>query len=148
MYYTQRIDKRQYVFSYDYYFFVLSYNTELIENSVNKCYDIYITIERKVICMKEYNNIEKVSTLDNGTITVMMKNGREAIVEIVKFNEKFQAAIYRLFTPELGGTIKKESTLAKLGKHDIYKECAKEALGWIDDNSLEFIKPQELKEFK
>lgn len=98
--------------------------------------------------MKEYKNIEKVNTLDNGSMNVMMKNGREAIIEIVKLNEKFQAAIYSLFTPELGKPIKKESAFAKLGKHDVYKECAKEALGWIDDNSLDFPEPQELKEFK
>lgn len=98
--------------------------------------------------MKEYNNIEKINTLDDGTMNVLMKNGREAIVEIVRLNEKFQAAIYRLFTPELEEIPRKESTFAKLGKHELYKECAKEALGWIDQNPLEFPKLEEIKEIK
>lgn len=95
--------------------------------------------------MKEYKNIEKVNTLDDGTMSVLMKNGKEAVIEVVKFNEKFQAAIYSLFTPELGDKGKKECTLAKLERHDVYKECAKEALGWIDENPLEFAPPEEIK---
>ncbi len=98
--------------------------------------------------MKEYNNIEKVNTLDDGTMNVLMKNGREAIVEIVKLNEKFQAAIYSFFTPEFGETARKESTLAKLNKHDAYKECAKEALGWIDENPIQFMEQEEIKDIK
>ncbi|QHI71510.1 hypothetical protein [Aminipila terrae] len=98
--------------------------------------------------MKEYKNIEKFDTLDDGTVNVLMKNGKEAVIEIVKLNEKFQAAIYRIFAPELGKNTKKEGTLAKLGKHDLYKECAREALGWIDQNPLEFTEPQELKTLK
>ncbi len=120
----------------------------MVENSVKLCYNNYITRERKVICMKDYINIEKVNTLDDGTMNVLMKNGKEAIVEIVRLNEKFQAAIYKLFTPELGEIPKKESTFAKLGKHEIYKECAKEALGWIDQNPLEFTEPEELRKIK
>ncbi|MBE6033632.1 hypothetical protein [Aminipila sp.] len=95
--------------------------------------------------MKEYKNIEKVNTLDDGTMNVLMKNGREAFVEIVKLNEKFQAAVYRLFTPELGTNVIKENTLAKLGRYDLYKECAREALGWIDENPLAFVEQQEVK---
>ncbi|QAT42408.1 hypothetical protein [Aminipila luticellarii] len=98
--------------------------------------------------MKEYKNIEKIDSLDDGTMSVLMKNGREAVIEIVKLNEKFEAAIYRIFSPELGKGKKKESTFAKLEKHELYKECAKEALGWIDENPLEFTEPQEIKEFK
>lgn len=98
--------------------------------------------------MKEYKNIERVNRLDDGTMNILMKNGREAIIEIVKFNEKFQAAVYSLFTPELGKPQKRQDTLAKLGKHDAYKECAKEALGWVDENPLEFVEPPVIKEFK
>lgn len=98
--------------------------------------------------MRDYNNIEKINTIENGNINVFMKNGREIIVEILKLNEKFQAAIYSLFTPELEGEKKKETTFTKLGKHDLYKECAKEALGWIDKNYAELIESEEVKELK
>lgn len=93
-----------------------------------------------------YKNIEKIEKLDDGSMSVLMKNGKEAIIEIIKFNEKFQAAIYSLFTPEPeGGEKKKKSAFSELGKHDAYAECAKEALGWIDENPLELEKPQEVE---
>ncbi|MFV0518586.1 MAG: hypothetical protein ACK5MV_14435 [Aminipila sp.] len=95
--------------------------------------------------MKEYNNIEKIETLDDGSMSVLMKNGKKAVIEIIRLNEKFQAAIYRLFTPDFDTETQKESTFAKLEKHDAFKECAKEAIGWIDDNPLEFEEPEEVK---
>lgn len=91
----------------------------------------------------EYKNIQSVETLENGLLTVNMKNGRQAIVEIIKLNEKFQAAVYSLFTPELCKS--KKTLLKKLEKYDAYKECAKDALGWIDDNEFEEVVREEIK---
>ncbi|QIB68919.1 hypothetical protein Ami103574_06100 [Aminipila butyrica] len=98
--------------------------------------------------MKDYKNIEKIDTLDDGTMNVLMKNGKGAVVEIIRLNEKFQAAIYKLFAPDFEQVAQREGSLARLGHHDGYKECAKEALGWIDENPLEFIEPQEIKPIK
>lgn len=98
--------------------------------------------------MKEYKNIEKVNTLDDGTLNVFMKNGKKAIVEIIRLNEKFQASVYSLFAPDFDENGEKDSLLKKLEKHGAYKECARDALGWIDENPLEFIELEEIKEFK
>lgn len=94
--------------------------------------------------MGSYQNIDKIDVLDDGSMTVALKNGREAIIEIIKLNDKFKAAIYRWFGPNYVEK-KPKSILIELGKHDAYQECAKEALGWVDENPIEFI-PIEEKE--
>ena len=68
--------------------------------------------------MKTYKNIEKIDTLDDGTMNVLMKNGKQAVVEIVRLNEKFQAAIYKIFSPDFESNSEKEGILAKLGRHE------------------------------
>lgn len=99
--------------------------------------------------MKEYKNIEKVATLDDGTLNVFLKDGKAAIVEIIRLNEKFQAAIYHMFTPILTEQepIKKKKLLMELEKYEGYKACAKDALGWIDENPEMLFIEEEKKIF-
>lgn len=87
--------------------------------------------------MTQYKNIEKVETLDDGTLNVFLKNGKAAIVEILRLNEKFQAAIYHMLLPSPTAMHepKKKNLLIELEKHEGYKACAKDALGWIDNNT-------------
>lgn len=91
----------------------------------------------------KYNNIQKIEMLEDGSAGLILKESRRAIVEIVKMNEKFQAAIYR-FVYGSGDTQKKKNVIAELSKHTAYNECMKEALGWVDENPGAF----ELEEYK
>lgn len=98
--------------------------------------------------MTEYKNIKHIETLDDGTMNVLLKNGKRALIEITRLNEKFEAAIYRMLIGDPIGSDKKAPVdiLEKLEKHEVYRECAKEALGWVDDNSEQFLKAEELGE--
>ena len=100
--------------------------------------------------MGEYKNIDRVETIDDGTMSVFMKNGRQAIIEIVKLNEKFEAAIYGKIAAETAGikAEKKDSLLKRLKQCDVYKECAQEAIGWVDENHLDFVEREEIKNIK
>lgn len=99
--------------------------------------------------MAEYKNIVGVDTLDDGSMTVFMKNGRNAIIRIVKLNEKFEAAIYGMFAGvSAENESRKEPLLVRLEKFDVYKDCAKDALGWVDENIHDDFVPEEIKEFK
>lgn len=110
--------------------------------------DDTIKVEREGMkTMDEYKNIEYVNKMEDGSMNVVLRNGRRALIEIQELNSKFQAAVYALFTPDLKAEAEKKDTFAKLGKHDAYKECAKEALGWVDQSQLEDAKLEEVKEF-
>ena len=97
--------------------------------------------------MDNYKNIMDIQTLDDGSMSIALKNGKEAIIEIVKFEEKFSAAIYCMFIPKFEQNKKKKNLLAELQKHDAYKECAREAIGWIDENQDKFVRIEEKEEF-
>lgn len=99
--------------------------------------------------MTQYKHIEKVETLDDGTLNVFLKDGKAAIIEIIRLNEKFQAAVYHMFTPisEEQQSMKKKNLLIELEKHGEYKACAKEALGWIDENPENLFIDEEKRVF-
>ena len=92
----------------------------------------------------DYNNIENIEMLEDGTSSLFLKKGRRAIIEINNFNNKFEAGIYRL---AFGGPESQErqrkSVFAELGKHTAYNDCLQEAMGWVDENPGYF----ELEEF-
>ena len=96
---------------------------------------------------QNYKNIEKIVTLDDGSVSVLMKEGKQAIIEFIKLNEKWQAKVYSMFVPEVGEPTKKKTAFDKAVEHEVYKDCAKEALGWIDENPLEFV-PEEIREMQ
>lgn len=100
--------------------------------------------------MKNYKSIQEIETLDDGTMNVLLKNGKRAFIEIKRLNEKFEAAIYHMMIGDPIEEKRKTSMdiLSKLSKHDAYKECAKEAIGWIDENPDQFLKAEEIRESK
>ncbi|WP_027400121.1 hypothetical protein [Anaerovorax odorimutans] len=98
--------------------------------------------------MDDYKNILRIETLNDGTMNILLRNGKRALIEIKRLNKKFEAAIFHMLVgdPDLGEEKARVSIMDKLNKHDAYKECAKEAIGWIDSNYDKYFQLEETKE--
>ena len=93
----------------------------------------------------EYNNIENMVMLEDGTASVLLKKGRKAIIQINKMNDRFEAAIYRMVFGGPEAEREKKDVAARLSRHAAINDCLLEALGWVDGNPGVFI-PEEIGE--
>lgn len=87
--------------------------------------------------MEDYKNIFKVDTQIDGSMNIVLRNGRRALIQIKKLDQNFRAEVYRWMMGDGG---ERESLLTRLQQHSAYQDCAREALGWVDENP-ELIEP-------
>ena len=92
--------------------------------------------------MTDYENISLIEKLDDGTMNVLMKDGIRAYIEIRRLEAAFKASIYRLREGESpgGGKLIKEVT-----HNSGLQECARTAIGWLNENPVAVSGPKEIK---
>ncbi len=94
--------------------------------------------------MDEYKNIVKVESQDDGSVNIVLRNGKRALIQIKEMDRKFRAEIYYLFGSLTGS--EEGSLLTRLEQHEGFQECARDALGWVDANAELVEEPAETGE--
>lgn len=94
--------------------------------------------------MDQYKNIEMVEPQDDGSMNILLRNGKKALIQIKEMDRKFRAEIYYLFGSLNGSS--EENLLTRLDQHEGFQECAREALGWVDANAELVEEPAETGE--
>lgn len=92
--------------------------------------------------MSNYQNISRIEKLDDGTMNVFMKDGIRAYIEIRRLEAAFKASIYRLREGESSGGGKLIKELTRSG---VLQDCAREAIGWVDENPIAVTGPREIR---
>ena len=100
-----------------------------------------VLIIDKGIAMDNYKNIYGIEKLDDWATSVFLKNGRQAYIEIKRLNANFTASVYHFWKDD----IRERKLIKELGKHDEATACLQEAMGWVDEHSAQFLKPEEIK---
>lgn len=94
--------------------------------------------------MDEYKNIAMVQPQNDGSVNIILRNGKRALIQIKEIDRKFRAEIYYLFRNFAG--LEEENLLIRLEQHEGFQECAREALGWVDANAKLVEEPAETGE--
>lgn len=89
----------------------------------------------------DYKHIERLDPQDDENVNVILRNGKRILIEVDRLGTQFKARLFHFAAVEMG-LEKKKSILTDLSSHDEYKECVKEALGWIDDHAEKDLAPE------
>ena len=96
--------------------------------------------------MKDYSYIDRVEPQEDGISNVFLRGNKRAIIEITKFEDRFKAEIYHIYTGDpKDQQQKKRKSLIKKIEHNDSNDLLKASLGWIDENHNEIPDWKEIK---